>query len=283
MRKLLVVLFSAVIVFSSSIAGSQTKKAEVKKTAASGNSSIIKLGMFASACDGPPITSLLRRDSTFDINASPGAHTAVQLAQIRLGQALSSNESEYRTACVNTIIAIMSDRRYSWREAGTHQTTDLMHFVSVLKDESKDNMRTTLGPILKLLKEKISDFDVNYRLKAQRLPTEAGTVAGSLVQTGNVDAWCMVTKTFPLSLEERPSEDYYTPLLLAIAQNKIDMVKLLIGEGADWDVYLTDYPTGWAAEEIARANTYTNIEEWLVQHKQSRNAAVSGCEQTGDH
>lgn len=247
------------------------------KSATPGNSSIAKLGLFSAACDAPQIASLLKRDSGFDINSYPVTLTPVQLAQTRLATSLKSGDIYYQNACVNTITTIMTDKRYGWREVGSRQSTDLMHLVGVLKDAKKDVLETTLGVVLDLIAKNIKDFDINYRIKAAHPFYLPGTVAGTLADAGNIDSWCMVKRRFPISLEDRPSFDYPTPILLAVTSNKIEMVKLLVSEGADWDAYVSDIPNDWAAQRLATNHGYKDIEQWLIQHRQGIAAAGASC------
>ena len=171
----------------------------------------------------------------------------------------------------------MADKRYSWREIGTRQSTDLMHLVVALKDAKKDVLETTLGVALDLIAKNIKDFDINYRIKAVHPLYLPDTVAGTLADVGNIDSWCIVKRRFPISLEDRPSFEYPTPILFAVSSGKIDMVKLLVTEGADWDANISDFPNDWAARRIAINHGYKDIENWLNQHQQGNAAAGAGC------
>lgn len=71
------------------------------------------------------------------------------------------------------------------------------------------------------------------------------------------------------SVDARTNENQYTPLLIAAAAGKADMVKLLIAEGADWLVTIKSINDPWPLAAIARSSSDPTIETWLTQHKQS--------------
>lgn len=230
-----------------------------------------KLVSFAFACDEPQIRGLLKANPTFNINEPAGTLTAVQLTLQRLVAAVSKVEVKYQDACSNTLLTMMSDSRYSWKEAIIGRPTDFMFLVENTKDISDDKVISLYNFFFNAM-NKVPTFDINYQTAAATSSSRPRTVAGYIAENGNTKIWCTVRKKYPSmvdSMDARPNENQYTPLLLAAAVGKSDMVKLLIAEGADWLVTIKSINDPWPLSVIAHGSSDPTIEPWLIQHRQS--------------
>jgi len=244
---------------------------------------ILKLGSFAAACSSAQVRNLLERDPDFDINSYPATLTPVQLAMKRLLQAIISNDIGYQNACLATIRQIMTDQRYSWKETGPRQNTDLTYFLRNTKGVSDNNSmngyRTAILVILDLLRKR-PDFDINYRLQAPHGPTHVATAAGAAAAGGLANIWCDTLAKIPeVDLEERKDETSDTPLLMAVRSRNLEMTKLLIGLGADYLVHVEGIP-GNAAQTIAQNVGALDIRDFLIDHQKGRQLG-SVCPQAG--
>ncbi|WP_157950383.1 ankyrin repeat domain-containing protein [Pannonibacter carbonis] len=240
---------------------------------------VIKLGVFATACSAPQVKALLTNDRSFDINAYPATLTPVQLAMARLLKAIVAFDLSYQNACLATISTIMQDERYRWRETGPRQNTDLTYFLRNTagvagNTDAYQGYRTATFVILDILKRK-PDFDINYRLQTGHGPNYPATAAGAAAAGGLGEIWCDTLARMPeVNLEERRAASGYTPLLIAIANRKTDMVKRLIGAGADYLVQV-DGIKDFAAEEIARSVGANDILTFLIAHRQGLELGTS--------
>ena len=244
-------------------------------------SPILKLGNFASACSAPQVRALLARDTTFDINAYPVTLTPVQLAMKRLLRAAVENDADYQTACLATITAIMRDTRYVWQEIGARQNTDLIYFLRNTdgvegNDQALKAYRIALFSVLGTLSKK-DDFDINYQIQAPTGPREPATAAGAAAAGGLPRIWCDLAGEMPaIDLEGRKGERFFTPLLIAVSRKKTDMVRRLVGQGADYLVHV-DGVAATAAETIAVEVGATDIRTFFINHRQA-NALGTACD-----
>lgn len=158
----------------------------------------IKLASFALACDEPQIRGLLKANTTFNINEPAGSLTAVQLTLHRLVAAVSKAELNYQDACSNALLAMMSDSRYSWKEAVIGQSTDFMYLVENTKGISDEKVVYLFGNFFKAM-EKVPTFDVNYQTAAatnfsrprtlQGISPKTGTPRSGVQSERNIQTW----------------------------------------------------------------------------------------------
>lgn len=252
---------------------SPTAMAEMRATEKVANdvAATIKLASFSLACDEPQIKGLLKANPTFNINEPAGTLTAGQLALQRLVAAVSKGELNYQDACSNTILTLMSDSRYSWKEAICGRPKDFMFLIENTKNLPDDKIKPLFGYVFHAM-DKLTAFDVNYQTVLATDASRPRTVAGYIAENGNSKIWCAVRTKYPSmvdSMDIRPNENQYTPLLLAAAAGKSDMVKLMIAEGADWLVTIKNINDPWPLAVIAHSSSDPTIEKWLIQHKQS--------------
>lgn len=241
--------------------------------------SLAKLVAFSVVCDVKQISNLLRQDPKFNINEGFSTITPLQLAQTRLVRSIKEGDGAIQTACYETIATIMKDPRYMWKESIIGRMTDLMYLLEATKDLTVlQSKNIELGKILGILQQR-SDFDINYQTQGATGSDRPRTVAGVIAEGGNIEIWCSVRKVSPGmkdGMDNRANGNQYTPLLLAAAAGKGDMVRLLIGEGADWMITLQNINDPWPIALLARNSGDATLEAWLIKHKQG-NAHVEGC------
>ncbi|TMU14648.1 hypothetical protein E0L35_24110 [Halomonas sp. ATBC28] len=246
-----------------------------KSNAENSYSSILKLGMFATACSAPQVKTLLARDRDFDINSYPATLTPVQLATTRLVRAIKEGDPTYQTACLNTIEHIILDQRYKWREHGRRDTNDFIYLLSKGNEvdgigEQADGYRQAVLLMLHVLGQR-TDFSLNYRVSTPHGPRHARTAGAAIALSGRKDTWCYVNNNTvgPLDIEERRNSADFTPLLFAVQSGEKEMVLLLIGQGADYLVQV-DNLQDIAAESLARELGHGDIRSLLIEHRQGR-------------
>jgi hypothetical protein len=238
----------------------------------------VKLANFSSACDPIQVAQLLKNDPKLDLYTYSGL-TAIQVAQLRYVAAIKNNEAQYIDACLSTVMTLMKDPRYKWKEDIVGKMTDLMYFLDAAKDLTPVQVRgLNLGGYLETLR-KFSDFDISYQTLGATGLDRPRTVAGVIAQGGNTEIWCRISRldsTLGDRMDERPNTQQYTPLLLAAAAGKGDMVRLLIAEGADWLVPLQSLNDSWPVEALAKNSSDATLAPWLREHKASV-VRISGC------
>ena len=216
-----------------------------------------KLQYFAGACNASQVEVLLTNDPAFDIYSSGVTLSPVMVAIDRFISANNSGNLKSCTECLLTIRTIMRDRRYSFKELPSRDKTDLMYILMKGKTVAATSVPQSgysglLNMMLTELDQK-TGFDINYTLSAY-MNTAAGNAIGALGVGGTKSSFCTLISRYPqlkFNLDKRRDVKSYTALMLAVANNNMEMLNALASNGADFYLVVDGF-TNFPPEELAR-------------------------------
>lgn len=228
----------------------------------------MKLQYYAGACNASQVEVLLANDPNFDIYSSGVTNSPVMVAIERFITANNAGNLKSCTECLLTIKTIIKDKRYSFKELPGRDKTDLMHLL--MKGKSVTNNANQLSGYHNLLfamleeLDKKTGFDINYTLSSYMNNTP-GNAVGALAAGGLKSTFCALITRYPqlkFNLDKRRGVQAYTPLMLAVFHNNMEMVHALAGNGADYYLPVTGFDK-FPPEELATQLQRTAIATYL--------------------
>lgn len=232
----------------------------------------MKLQYYAGACNASQVELLLAKDPTFDIYSSGVTNSPIMVAIDRYITANNNvaTDPNQKTCgeCLRTIIAIMKDKRYNFKELPNRDKTDLMYLLMKGKSVTDASLQLSgytilLGTVLTELKQK-AGFDINYTLPTY-MNTAPGNAIGAVSFSGLATSYCYLLQEFPdlaKNLDKRGSTKSYTPLMLAVLGNNQPMVTALASTGADYYLEVDGFSV-FPPDELAKSLGFTAISTYL--------------------
>lgn len=234
---------------------------------------VAKLLRYSAACEERQIEALFDAHPGLDPHGTPSAfspfHNAARgwLAAVNTGQ----SGIAYQNKCEAVMRLVAAHPDYDWTRVGKGGAPDIYLFLAQADDLTGqwavDAFRNTAASLFGALKDG-GGFDINHVLSGPIPEGEIKSMLDLIAAFAEPQILCDTVSAFPTAnLELRRAGNDYTPLLVAIRQGNLDMVKRLIGEGADWLISV-DGVTGTPAFTIARNARQPAVLDFLTRHEQ---------------
>lgn len=227
-----------------------------------------KLQYYAGACNASQVEVMLANDPVFDIYSSGVTMSPVMVAIERYITANNAGNLKSCTECLLTIRHIMRDQRYVFKELPGRDKTDLMHLLTKAKLVTNTSVPISgYANLLFMMLDELdrkSGFDINYTLPTY-MTTGAGNAVGALAAGGTKAVFCTLVTRYPqlkFNLDKRKDTRYYTPLMIAVANNNLEMLKAFASNGSDYYLAVDGF-TLFPPEELARQLQRTEMVTFL--------------------